>query len=215
MPHTLELDRPRDGVVVVRLNRPERLNAINEVMQTELGQALGDLAPRASTCCAMSGWGISRWAAGGPIHFPAKCCVNARPTASPSWSSRRYMADGAIDALAFGVATQGVNRVAPSAREDQQEERKAEKYRQNSTIARRWITDRPERARLVYPEIGDGHFPRGNERSSAGEQPGCGQESRDEFDQAGVPAGPGSQVDGPCRTDGPPEEPERSGRGGG
>ena len=56
MPHTLELDRPRDGVVVVRLNRPERLNAINEVMQTELGQALGDLAPRASTCCAMSGW---------------------------------------------------------------------------------------------------------------------------------------------------------------
>jgi len=41
---TLELDRPRDGVVVVRLNRPERLNAINEVMRTELGQTLGDLA---------------------------------------------------------------------------------------------------------------------------------------------------------------------------
>jgi enoyl-CoA hydratase len=41
---TVELERPRDGVVVVRLNRPERLNAINEVMQTELGQALGDLA---------------------------------------------------------------------------------------------------------------------------------------------------------------------------
>ena len=44
MPSTLELDRPRPGVVVVRLNRPQRLNAINEVMQTELGQALGDLA---------------------------------------------------------------------------------------------------------------------------------------------------------------------------
>ena len=44
MPHTLELDRPCDGVVVVRLNRPERLNAINEVMQTELGRALSDLA---------------------------------------------------------------------------------------------------------------------------------------------------------------------------
>jgi enoyl-CoA hydratase/carnithine racemase len=44
VPHTLELDRPRDGVVVVRLNRPERLNAINEAMQTELRQALGDLA---------------------------------------------------------------------------------------------------------------------------------------------------------------------------
>jgi enoyl-CoA hydratase len=44
VPDTLELDRPRHGVVVVRLNRPERLNAINEVMQTELSQALADLA---------------------------------------------------------------------------------------------------------------------------------------------------------------------------
>ncbi|MCV7379392.1 enoyl-CoA hydratase [Mycobacterium alsense] len=44
MPSTLELERPRDGVVVVRLNRPERLNAINEVMRTELAQALDDLA---------------------------------------------------------------------------------------------------------------------------------------------------------------------------
>jgi enoyl-CoA hydratase/carnithine racemase len=44
MPSTLELDRPNDGVVVLRLNRPERLNAINEVMQTELIQVLRDLA---------------------------------------------------------------------------------------------------------------------------------------------------------------------------
>ena len=44
MPNTLELDRPCDGVAVVRLNRPERLNAINEVMQTELRGTLGDLA---------------------------------------------------------------------------------------------------------------------------------------------------------------------------
>lgn len=44
VPHTLELDRPRDGVVVVRLSRPERLNAINAAMQTELAGALGDLA---------------------------------------------------------------------------------------------------------------------------------------------------------------------------
>jgi len=42
--HTLDLERPRDGVAVVRLNRPERLNAINEAMQTELGQTLTDLA---------------------------------------------------------------------------------------------------------------------------------------------------------------------------
>jgi enoyl-CoA hydratase len=39
----LELERPSDGVAVLRLNRPERLNAINETLQTELGKALGDL----------------------------------------------------------------------------------------------------------------------------------------------------------------------------
>ena len=49
MPHTLELDRPCDGVVVVRLNRPERLNAIDEVMQSELGRALADLAAAQAT----------------------------------------------------------------------------------------------------------------------------------------------------------------------
>jgi enoyl-CoA hydratase len=42
VPSTLILDRPSDGVVVVRLNRPERLNAINETMQTELTHALAD-----------------------------------------------------------------------------------------------------------------------------------------------------------------------------
>lgn len=40
---TLELERPHDGVVIVRLNRPKRLNAVNEVMQTELRQSLTDL----------------------------------------------------------------------------------------------------------------------------------------------------------------------------
>ena len=44
VPSALDLDRPRDGVAVVRLNRPERLNAINEVMQTDLDQTLSDLA---------------------------------------------------------------------------------------------------------------------------------------------------------------------------
>jgi len=42
MPSTLILERPTDGVVVVRLNRPERLNAINTTMQTELTAALAD-----------------------------------------------------------------------------------------------------------------------------------------------------------------------------
>jgi enoyl-CoA hydratase/carnithine racemase len=44
VPPTLELDRPRPGVAVVRLNRPERLNAINEVMQRELLDTLSELA---------------------------------------------------------------------------------------------------------------------------------------------------------------------------
>ena len=48
MPGTLDLDRPREGVVVLRLNRPERLNAVNEAMQTELTQVLGDLADDSS-----------------------------------------------------------------------------------------------------------------------------------------------------------------------
>ncbi|MGA8254923.1 MAG: enoyl-CoA hydratase/isomerase family protein [Mycobacterium sp.] len=44
MPTTLEFDRPHDGVVLVRLNRPERLNAINENMRSELTRTLADLA---------------------------------------------------------------------------------------------------------------------------------------------------------------------------
>ncbi|OBF67039.1 enoyl-CoA hydratase [Mycobacterium sp. 852002-51971_SCH5477799-a] len=44
MPETVDLDWPRDGVVVLRLNRPQRLNAINEAMQTELHDAFQDLA---------------------------------------------------------------------------------------------------------------------------------------------------------------------------
>jgi enoyl-CoA hydratase len=44
MPDTLALERPCDGVVIVRLNRPQQLNAINEAMQAELRDALGDVA---------------------------------------------------------------------------------------------------------------------------------------------------------------------------
>lgn len=44
VPSALELERPCDGVAMLRLNRPKQLNAINEVMQTELSQTLADFA---------------------------------------------------------------------------------------------------------------------------------------------------------------------------
>jgi enoyl-CoA hydratase/carnithine racemase len=44
VPETIELERPVDAVVVMRLNRPDRLNAINEVMVGELEQACADIA---------------------------------------------------------------------------------------------------------------------------------------------------------------------------
>jgi enoyl-CoA hydratase/carnithine racemase len=43
MPSTLELERPCDGVAVLRLNRPKQLNAIDAAMQTELLSLLSDL----------------------------------------------------------------------------------------------------------------------------------------------------------------------------
>jgi enoyl-CoA hydratase len=49
MPSTLDVDRPRDGVAVLRLNRPKQLNAINEAMQIELRQTLADLAADRTT----------------------------------------------------------------------------------------------------------------------------------------------------------------------
>ena len=58
MPDTLELERPADGVVVLRLNRPERLNAINEAMQADLGQVLGALSTdRAAHAVVLTGAG--------------------------------------------------------------------------------------------------------------------------------------------------------------
>ncbi|RAU99670.1 enoyl-CoA hydratase/isomerase family protein [Mycobacterium colombiense] len=44
MADTVSLERPCTGVAILRLNRPQRLNAINEAMQTELRDALADLA---------------------------------------------------------------------------------------------------------------------------------------------------------------------------
>lgn len=44
MPDALVVDRDRPGVVVLQLNRPKQLNAINEVMRDELTQALAEIA---------------------------------------------------------------------------------------------------------------------------------------------------------------------------
>lgn len=58
MTDTLQLTRPHDGVVVVQLNRPERLNAINQTMQTELAQTLADLgADRSVHAVVLTGAG--------------------------------------------------------------------------------------------------------------------------------------------------------------
>jgi enoyl-CoA hydratase len=43
MPSTLTIERTNDGVAVLRLDRPERLNAINEVMLAELRDTLATL----------------------------------------------------------------------------------------------------------------------------------------------------------------------------
>ena len=45
---TLSVQRPHDGVVVLHLNRPERLNAINDVMVDELTHTLTSLGADAS-----------------------------------------------------------------------------------------------------------------------------------------------------------------------
>lgn len=44
MTETLVVDRDRPGVVVLQLNRPKQLNAINEVMRDELSFTLGEIA---------------------------------------------------------------------------------------------------------------------------------------------------------------------------
>ncbi|MDT5244284.1 MAG: hypothetical protein QOD36_1660 [Mycobacterium sp.] len=48
MTETLIVDRPQAGIVVLQLNRPKQLNAINQVMRDELTQMFADFAADAS-----------------------------------------------------------------------------------------------------------------------------------------------------------------------
>jgi enoyl-CoA hydratase len=45
---TLVIDRPQDGVVVLQLNRPNQLNAINEAMRDEMTQTLAAISTDAA-----------------------------------------------------------------------------------------------------------------------------------------------------------------------
>jgi enoyl-CoA hydratase len=58
VPTTLDLDASRPGTVVLRLNRPERLNAINEVMVRELEAACASIgADRGARVVVLTGAG--------------------------------------------------------------------------------------------------------------------------------------------------------------
>ena len=48
MTETLRIDRPQTGVVVLQLNRPKQLNAINEVMRDELTETLAAIGADAA-----------------------------------------------------------------------------------------------------------------------------------------------------------------------
>ena len=48
---TLDVETPAAGVLLVRLNRPNRLNAINEVMRDEIALTLASVAQDARSAC--------------------------------------------------------------------------------------------------------------------------------------------------------------------
>ena len=71
---TLSVQRPHTGVAVLQLNRPERLNAINDVMVGELTQTLAALGPDSSVNAVICPSGL-------PVEKP-DCVAEADPRAS-------------------------------------------------------------------------------------------------------------------------------------
>ena len=58
MPATLDLQTPQAGTILLRLNRPDRLNAINEVMVRELMESCASIgADRAARAVVITGAG--------------------------------------------------------------------------------------------------------------------------------------------------------------
>lgn len=69
------IERPADGVALVRLNRPEATNALSLTLQAQLSDAFAALAQDASVRCIVLTGGSQVFAAGGDI----KSMVDADP----------------------------------------------------------------------------------------------------------------------------------------
>src|SRR5688500_9419906 len=71
------LERPADGVALIRLNRPKALNALNRALMTELAGALTELAGNASVVCVVLTGNERAFAAGADINeFHGKSTVD-------------------------------------------------------------------------------------------------------------------------------------------
>ncbi len=71
------LERPADGVALIRLNRPKALNALNRALMTELASALNTLAEDASVVCVVLTGNERAFAAGADIgEFEGKSTVD-------------------------------------------------------------------------------------------------------------------------------------------
>lgn len=91
----------RDGdLVTLTLNRPEKLNALNEELLRELARAVDDLAHDAGVRCAiLTGAGDKAFAAGADIAAMSELS----PTQAKHFAEGGHRIGSAIEALAFPV----------------------------------------------------------------------------------------------------------------